>query len=113
MAQIVMRAPLRRLVPLLLPFTAALRCPLARRSDASLPHRSDAALTHRSDAALTHQMALGAVAGGLGDAGPADDGEDAKITIQRSANVLDHSVLLPGVVVERRRYTNATPCSYA
>ena len=59
MAQVVMRAPLRLLLPLLLlllPFTAALH-PLARRSDASLPHR----------------LALGAVAGGLRDAGPADD----------------------------------------
>ena len=61
-----MRARLRRLLPLLLPFTAALQTfPLARRLDAALPHRSDAALTHR--------VALGAVAGGLSDAGPADD----------------------------------------
>ncbi len=83
-----MRAPLRRLLPLLLPFTAALqRCPsLARRLDAALPHRFDAALPHRLDASLPHhtaldavagaslqRTALGAVAGGLGDAGPAED----------------------------------------
>ena len=70
-----MRAPLRLLLPLLLPFTAALqRCSsLARRFDASLPHRFDAALPHRLDASLPQRTALGAVAGGLGDAGPADD----------------------------------------
>ena len=75
MAQVVMRAPLRLLLPLLLPFTAALqRSPsLARRLDASLPHRFDAALPHRLDASLPQRTALGAVAGGLGDAGPADD----------------------------------------
>ena len=75
MAQVVMRAPLRLLLPLLLlllPFTAALH-PLARRSDASLPHRFDAALPHRLDATLPQRTALGAVAGGIKDAGPADD----------------------------------------
>ena len=67
MAHAVMRAPLRLLLPLLLPFTAALqRCP-------SLPHRFDAALPHRLDAALPQRTALGAVAGGIKDAGPADD----------------------------------------
>ena len=83
MAQAVMRAPLRLLLPLLLPFTAALQlCPsLARRLDGPLPHRLDASpphrldpsLPHRSDASLPQRTALGAVAGGLGDAGPADD----------------------------------------
>ena len=53
-----MRAPLRTVLLFPVLFTAALNCPsLARRLDASLPHR----------------LALGAVAGGLGDAGPADD----------------------------------------
>ena len=42
---------------------------------ASLPRRAafDASLPHRLEAALPHRLALGAVAGGLGDAGPADD----------------------------------------
>jgi hypothetical protein len=41
--------------------------------DASLPHRFDAALPHRLDAALPQRTALDAVAGGIKDAGPADD----------------------------------------
>ena len=75
MAPQAMRALL--LTPILL--AAALRpsthhCPsLARRLDASLPHRFDAALPHRLDAALPQRTALGAVAGGIKDAGPADD----------------------------------------
>ena len=69
MAQQLMRALF--LTPILL--ATALRPPAHRC--ASLPRRAafDASLHRTAVAGALHRVALGAVAGGLGDAGPADD----------------------------------------